>query len=238
MASYLLINFWYTRVQANKAAIKAMIVNRIGDFCLIMAILTLYVNFKSVDYATVAALAPFFKTQTVNFLNMDFNIISLICVFLFLGAVGKSAQLGLHTWLPDAMEGPTPVSALIHAATLVTAGVFLIARSSFLYELAPNGLELVTTLGACTAFFASSVGLLQNDLKRVIAYSTCSQLGYMFFAAGVGAYNVAMFHLFTHAFFKALLFLGSGSVIHAFKDEQDIQYHSVIDVSRYISYPS
>lgn len=223
LASYLLINFWFTRVQANKAAIKAMIVNRIGDFCLIMAILTLYVNFKSVDYATVAALAPFFKTQTVNFLNMEFNILSLVCVFLFLGAVGKSAQLGLHTWLPDAMEGPTPVSALIHAATLVTAGVFLIARSSFLYELAPNGLQLVTVLGACTAFFASSVGLLQNDLKRVIAYSTCSQLGYMVFACGLSDYAVGIFHLANHAVFKALLFLGAGMVIHAVNDEQDMR---------------
>jgi NADH-ubiquinone oxidoreductase chain 5 len=223
LASYLLINFWFTRVQANKAAIKAMIVNRIGDFCLIIAILTLYVNFKSVDYATIAALAPFFKTQTVNFLNIDFNILSLICVFLFLGAVGKSAQLGLHTWLPDAMEGPTPVSALIHAATLVTAGVFLIARSSFLYELAPNGLELVTTLGAATAFFASSVGLLQNDLKRVIAYSTCSQLGYMVFACGLSDYAVGIFHLANHAVFKALLFLGAGMVIHAVNDEQDMR---------------
>jgi NADH-ubiquinone oxidoreductase chain 5 len=223
LASYLLINFWYTRVQANKAAIKAMIINRIGDFCLIIAILILYVNFKSVDYATVAALAPFFKTQTVNFLNIDFNILSLVCVFLFLGAVGKSAQLGLHTWLPDAMEGPTPVSALIHAATLVTAGVFLIARSSFLYELAPNSLQFVTTLGAATAFFASSVGLLQNDLKRVIAYSTCSQLGYMVFACGLSDYAVGIFHLANHAVFKALLFLGAGMVIHAVNDEQDMR---------------
>ena len=223
LASYLLINFWYTRVQANKAAIKAMIINRIGDFCLIIAILILYVNFKSVDYATVAALAPFFKTQTVNFLNMDFNILSLVCVFLFLGAVGKSAQLGLHTWLPDAMEGPTPVSALIHAATLVTAGVFLIARSSFLYELAPNSLQFITILGACTAFFASSVGLLQNDLKRVIAYSTCSQLGYMVFACGLSDYAVGIFHLANHAVFKALLFLGAGMVIHAVNDEQDMR---------------
>jgi NADH-ubiquinone oxidoreductase chain 5 len=223
LASYLLINFWYTRVQANKAAIKAMIINRIGDFCLIIAILILYANFKSVDYATVAALAPFFKTQTVNFLNIDFNILSLVCVFLFLGAVGKSAQLGLHTWLPDAMEGPTPVSALIHAATLVTAGVFLIARSSFLYELAPNSLQFVTTLGAATAFFASSVGLLQNDLKRVIAYSTCSQLGYMVFACGLSDYAVGIFHLANHAVFKALLFLGAGMVIHAVNDEQDMR---------------
>lgn len=169
LCSYLLINFWYTRIQANKAAIKAMVMNRIGDFCLIIGILVMFVNFKSVDYATVASLAPFFKTQTINFLNMDFNILSLICVFLFLGAVGKSAQLGLHTWLPDAMEGPTPVSALIHAATMVTAGVFLLARCSFLYELAPGALEFVAILGAMTAFFASSVGLLQNDLKKVIA---------------------------------------------------------------------
>jgi NADH-ubiquinone oxidoreductase chain 5 len=223
LASYLLINFWFTRVQANKAAIKAMIINRIGDFCLIIAILILFVNFKAVDYATIASLAPLFKTQTVNFLNMDFNILSLICIFLFLGAVGKSAQLGLHTWLPDAMEGPTPVSALIHAATLVTAGVFLIARCSFLYEYAPNSLYVVTVLGASTAFFASSVGLLQNDLKRVIAYSTCSQLGYMVFSCGLSDYSVGIFHLANHAFFKALLFLGAGAVIHAVNDEQDMR---------------
>ena len=223
LASYLLINFWFTRVQANKAAIKAMIINRIGDFCLIIAILILFVNFKAVDYATIASLAPLFKMQTVNFLNMDFNILSLVCIFLFFGAVGKSAQLGLHTWLPDAMEGPTPVSALIHAATLVTAGVFLIARCSFLFEYAPNSLQVVTVLGACTAFFASSVGLLQNDLKRVIAYSTCSQLGYMVFACGLSDYSVGIFHLANHAFFKALLFLGAGSVIHAVNDEQDMR---------------
>lgn len=223
LASYLLINFWFTRVQANKAAIKAMIVNRIGDFCLIIAILILFVNFKAVDYATIATVAPLYQTQNVNFLGMDFNILSLVCIFLFLGAVGKSAQLGLHTWLPDAMEGPTPVSALIHAATLVTAGVFLIARCSFLYEYAPNSLQVVTVLGACTAFFASSVGLLQNDLKRVIAYSTCSQLGYMVFSCGLSDYSVGIFHLANHAFFKALLFLGAGSVIHAVNDEQDMR---------------
>jgi NADH-ubiquinone oxidoreductase chain 5 len=223
LCSYLLINFWFTRVQANKAAIKAMIINRIGDFSLIIGILIMYVNFKAVDYATVASLAPLFKSQTVNFLNMDFNILSLICVFLFLGAVGKSAQLGLHTWLPDAMEGPTPVSALIHAATMVTAGVFLIARSSFLYEQAPNILKFITVLGAATAFFASSVGLLQNDLKRVIAYSTCSQLGYMVFSCGLSDYSAGIFHLANHAFFKALLFLGAGAVIHAVNDEQDMR---------------
>jgi NADH-ubiquinone oxidoreductase chain 5 len=223
LCSYLLINFWFTRVQANKAAIKAMVINRIGDFCLIIGILVMFVNFKSVDYSTVAAIAPFFKTETANFLNIDFNVIALICVFLFLGAVGKSAQLGLHTWLPDAMEGPTPVSALIHAATLVTAGVFLIARSSFLFELAPNVLEFVAVMGAMTAFFASSVGLLQNDLKKVIAYSTCSQLGYMVFSCGCSDYTAGVFHLANHAFFKALLFLGAGSVIHAVNDEQDMR---------------
>nr|BBC77908.1 NADH dehydrogenase subunit 5 [Nitzschia palea] len=223
LCSYLLINFWFSRVQANKAAIKAMIMNRIGDFCLVIGILILFVNFKSVDYATVAVLAPFFKSQTINFLNMDFDILSLVCIFIFLGAVGKSAQLGLHTWLPDAMEGPTPVSALIHAATMVTAGVFLIVRTSFLYEHAPHVLEFITILGACTAFFASTVGLLQNDLKRVIAYSTCSQLGYMVFSCGLSDYAVGVFHLANHAFFKALLFLGAGAVIHAVNDEQDMR---------------
>ena len=223
LCSYLLINFWFTRVQANKAAIKAMIINRIGDFSLIIGILILFVNFKAVDYSTVAALAPFFKSETIEFLNMNFNILSLVCIFLFLGAVGKSAQLGLHTWLPDAMEGPTPVSALIHAATMVTAGVFLIVRTSFLYEYAPAILQFVTVLGACTAFFASSVGLLQNDLKRVIAYLTCSQLGYMVFSCGLSDYAVGVFHLANHAFFKALLFLGAGAVIHAVNDEQDMR---------------
>ena len=190
---------------------------------LIIGILILFVNFKSVDYSTIAALAPLFKNETINFLNIEFNILSLICVFIFLGAVGKSAQLGLHTWLPDAMEGPTPVSALIHAATMVTAGVFLIIRTSFIYEFAPHILEFVAILGACTAFFASSVGLLQNDLKRVIAYSTCSQLGYMVFSCGLSDYAVGVFHLANHAFFKALLFLGAGAVIHAVNDEQDMR---------------
>ena len=223
LCSYLLINFWFTRVQANKAAIKAMVMNRIGDFCLIMGILLLFVNFKAVDYATVAALVPFFKDHTVNFLNAEFHCLSLICVFLFLGAVGKSAQLGLHTWLPDAMEGPTPVSALIHAATMVTAGVFLIVRTSFLYEYAQEVLQFVTVLGSLTAFFASSVGLVQNDLKKVIAYSTCSQLGYMVFSCGLSNYSAGVFHLANHAFFKALLFLGAGAVIHAVNDEQDMR---------------
>ena len=223
LCSFLLINFWFTRVQANKAAIKAMILNRVGDFCLIMGILIIFINFKSIDYTTVAALIPFFKTKTVNFLNIDFNILFITGLFLFLGAVGKSAQLGLHTWLPDAMEGPTPVSALIHAATMVTAGVFLLARSSFIYEYSSNILEFIAFMGAATAFFASSVGLVQNDLKRVIAYSTCSQLGYMVFSCGLSDYSVGIFHLANHAFFKALLFLGAGAIIHAVNDEQDMR---------------
>jgi NADH-ubiquinone oxidoreductase chain 5 len=223
LASYLLINFWFTRIQANKAAIKAMILNRIGDFCLVMGILLIFVNFKAVDYATVAVLTPFFKNQTVNFLNLDLNLLNTIGVFLFLGAVGKSAQLGLHTWLPDAMEGPTPVSSLIHAATLVTAGVFLIARTSFIYEETNGVLEFIAIMGAMTSFVASTTGLVQNDLKRVIAYSTCSQLGYMVFACGLSNYSVGIFHLANHAFFKALLFLSAGSVIHGINDEQDMR---------------
>lgn len=223
LCSYLLINFWYTRIQANKAAIKAMIVNRIGDFGLSLGILTIFINFKAIDYATVFSLVPFFVTDTFFFLNFEFDILNVISFFLFIGAVGKSAQLGLHTWLPDAMEGPTPVSALIHAATMVTAGVFLIARSSIIFEYAPIVSSLVTVIGACTAFFAATTGLLQNDLKRVIAYSTCSQLGYMVFACGLSNYSVGIFHLANHAFFKALLFLAAGSVIHAVADEQDMR---------------
>jgi NADH-ubiquinone oxidoreductase chain 5 len=223
LCSYLLINFWFTRIQANKAAIKAMIVNRIGDFGLSLGILTLFIQFKAVDYATIFSLVPFYANENFLFLNFEFNSLSLISFFLLIGAVGKSAQLGLHTWLPDAMEGPTPVSALIHAATMVTAGVFLIARSSYLFEYAPNISKIVTILGACTAFFAATTGLLQNDLKRVIAYSTCSQLGYMIFACGLSNYSVGIFHLANHAFFKALLFLAAGSVIHSVADEQDMR---------------
>jgi len=223
LCSYLLINFWYTRIQANKAAIKAMVLNRIGDFGLILGILIIFVKYKSVDYSTVFALTPLFINDTFIFLNIEFNLINIIGFLLFVGAVGKSAQLGLHTWLPDAMEGPTPVSALIHAATMVTAGVFLIARSSPLYEYTPLILSLITVAGACTAFFAATVGLLQNDLKKVIAYSTCSQLGYMVFACGLSNYSVGVFHLVNHAFFKALLFLGAGSIIHAVADEQDMR---------------
>lgn len=223
LCSYLLINFWFTRVQANKAAIKAMIVNRVGDFFLVLGIILIFVKYKSLDYVTVRALTPVIQFEQVIFFNYSFNSIEIICFFLFLGAMGKSAQLGLHTWLPDAMEGPTPVSALIHAATMVTAGIFLIARCSFLYEHTTSILNLVTFVGASTAFFASSVGLLQNDLKRIIAYSTCSQLGYMVLACGSSDYSAGIFHLYNHAFFKALLFLGAGSVIHAVDDEQDIR---------------
>ena len=223
LCSYLLINFWFTRIQANKAAIKAMVLNRIGDFGLVIGILIIFVEYKAVDYATVFAVTPILTNKVFSFLSFDFDLISIICFFLFIGAVGKSAQLGLHTWLPDAMEGPTPVSALIHAATMVTAGVFLIARTSPLFEYTSSVLSLVTVVGACTAFFAATVGLLQNDLKRVIAYSTCSQLGYMVFACGLSNYSVGVFHLVNHAFFKALLFLGAGSIIHAVADEQDMR---------------
>ena len=223
LCSYLLINFWFTRIQANKAAIKAMVVNRIGDFGLALGIMAIFYHFKSIDYATVFALAPLFLNKTFIFLNCNVDILTTITLLLFIGAVGKSAQLGLHTWLPDAMEGPTPVSALIHAATMVTAGVFLIGRCSPLFEYTPYTLSIITLIGGTTAFFAATTGLLQNDLKRVIAYSTCSQLGYMIFACGISSYNVGIFHLSNHAFFKALLFLGAGSVIHAMSDEQDMR---------------
>lgn len=223
LCSYLLINFWYTRIQANKAAIKAMLVNRIGDLNIIFAIVTIFYLFKSVDYSTVFALAYNFINTTINIFNYDINILNLICIFIFLGAVGKSAQIGLHVWLPDAMEGPTPVSALIHAATMVTAGVFVICRSSFIFEHAHIALSIVTIVGAITTFYAASIGLVQNDLKKVIAYSTCSQLGYMIFACGISGYNISIYHLTNHAFFKALLFLSAGSVIHSMNNEQDMR---------------
>jgi len=222
LCSYLLINFWYGRIQANKAALKAMFINRIGDFSLILSILIIFNTFKTLDYYTVFALIPYFLDTKIYFFT-SINLLDLICFLIFVGAVGKSAQIGLHTWLPDAMEGPTPVSALIHAATMVTAGVFLIARCSFLFEYSPNILFFVTIIGSMTAFMASTIGLLQNDLKKVIAYSTCSQLGYMVFACGMSNYNVGVFHLANHAFFKALLFLSAGAVIHAMNDEQDIR---------------
>lgn len=214
LCSYLLINFWYTRIQANKAAIKAMLVNRVGDVGLVLGMLVIYETFESLDYSVVFPMVPVVAESTPW-------VITIACLLLFVGAVGKSAQLGLHTWLPDAREGPTPVSALIHAATRVTAGVFLLARCSPIFEYAPLALEVVCLVGAATAFFAATTALVQSDLKRVIAYSTCSQLGYRVFAAGLSAYSVAVFHLSNHAFFKALLFLGAGSVIHARGDEQD-----------------
>ena len=223
LCSYLLIGFWYKKDSANNAAIKAFIVNRVGDFGLAIGIFLIFFYFGTINFKEVFDLAPQFLEKNIVFLGFESSLITLICLFLFIGAMGKSAQFLLHTWLPDAMEGPTPVSALIHAATMVTAGVFLVVRCSPLFEYSQTALNLVTIVGMITAIFAASVALVQNDIKKIVAYSTCSQLGYMFFAAGVGAYHVAMFHLFTHAFFKALLFLGSGSVIHAFKDEQDIR---------------
>ena len=223
LASYLLIGFWYHKPEANAAAIKAFIVNRIGDFGFALGIFAVFMMVGALDFDTIFAQAPGLVGKTIYFLGYQLDALTLICVLLFMGAMGKSAQFLLHTWLPDAMEGPTPVSALIHAATMVTAGVFMVARLSPLFELAPSALAFVTFIGATTALFAATVGLVQNDIKRVIAYSTCSQLGYMFVAMGVGAYSVGMFHLFTHASFKALLFLGSGSVITAMHHEQDIR---------------
>jgi NADH-quinone oxidoreductase subunit L len=223
LCSYLLIGFWYKKNSANNAAMKAFIVNRVGDFGLALGIFLIFYYFGTINYNEVFQSIPEFSQKDIKFLNTEVNLITLICLFLFIGAMGKSAQFLLHTWLPDAMEGPTPVSALIHAATMVTAGVFLIVRCSPIYEYSVFALNFIATIGMITALFAASVALVQNDIKKIVAYSTCSQLGYMFFAAGVGAYHVAIFHLFTHAFFKALLFLGSGSVIHAFKDEQDIR---------------
>ncbi len=222
LCSYFLIGFWYKKESANAAAIKAFVVNRVGDFGFALGIFLIFYIFDTVNYDEVFQKIPLFLDNRLVFLGINFKSVDLICLLLFLGAMGKSAQFLLHTWLPDAMEGPTPVSALIHAATMVTAGVFLVVRCSPIYEYSELALSLITIVGILTAFFAATVALVQSDIKKIIAYSTCSQLGYMFFAAGVGAYNVAMFHLFTHAFFKALLFLGSGSVIHSFKDEQNI----------------
>ncbi len=223
LASYLLIGFWYKKPSACAAAIKAFVVNRVGDFGFALGIFAIFMTFGSADFAVVFANVADYTERSIHFLGMELDLLTTICLLLFVGAMGKSAQLGLHTWLPDAMEGPTPVSALIHAATMVTAGVFMVARCSPLFEYAPGALDVVCIIGASTAFFAATVGMSQFDIKRVIAYSTCSQLGYMFFALGVGAYGAAIFHLFTHAFFKALLFLGSGSVIHASSDEQDMR---------------
>nr|YP_009861058.1 NADH dehydrogenase subunit 5 [Jaagichlorella hainangensis]QKJ84914.1 NADH dehydrogenase subunit 5 [Jaagichlorella hainangensis] len=223
LASYLLINFWFTRLAANKASIKAMLVNRVGDFGLALGIMSIFTVFKTTQFPVIFALAPLKINENLVFLNCSFHALTVISICLFIGAVGKSAQLGLHTWLPDAMEGPTPVSALIHAATMVTAGVFMLARCSPLFEFSSSALAIVAIVGSLTTFFAATTGLVQNDLKRVIAYSTCSQLGYMVFACGVSNYNVAVFHLMNHAFFKALLFLGAGSVIHAISNQQDMR---------------
>jgi NADH-quinone oxidoreductase subunit L len=223
LASYLLIGFWFKKESANNASMKAFIVNRVGDLGLLIAMFLIFKSFGTLTFSEVFSQAADQSKNSIKIFGGEYNLITTICVFLFIGAMGKSAQILLHTWLPDAMEGPTPVSALIHAATMVTAGVFLVARCSPLFEYSQYALNLVAFVGATTAIFAASIAIVQTDIKRIIAYSTCSQLGYMFFAAGMGAYNVAIFHLFTHAFFKALLFLGAGSVIHAFHDEQNIE---------------
>lgn len=223
LCSYLLISFWFTRIQANKAAIKAMIINRIADLAFTVGVLAIFYTFQTVEFSVVFGLAPYFVNSTILFGNIAVSPLVLISLLLFLGAMGKSAQIGLHTWLPDAMEGPTPVSALIHAATMVTAGVFLIIRCSPLFECVPSILLFITFIGAGTAFMAATAGLLQNDLKKVIAYSTCSQLGYMVFACGLSSYSLSLFHLANHAFFKALLFLSAGAVIHAISNEQDLR---------------
>ena len=225
LASYLLIGFWFKKPRANAAAIKAFVVNRVGDLGFMLGIFGTWLVFQTTSIPEILAAAPGMTGSTIGFLGYRMHTMDILCVLLFIGAMGKSAQLGLHTWLPDAMEGPTPVSALIHAATMVTAGVFMVCRLSPMFEAAPVALSMVIFVGAATCFFAATIGTTQWDIKRVIAYSTCSQLGYMFFAAGVGAYGAAMFHLFTHAFFKALLFLGAGSVIHAMHHEQDMRYY-------------
>ncbi len=225
LASYLLIGFWFKKPSAGAAAIKAFVVNRVGDLGFMLGIFGTYLVFQTTSIPAILEAAPAMSGSTITFVGMRVYTMDILCILLFIGAMGKSAQLGLHTWLPDAMEGPTPVSALIHAATMVTAGVFMVCRLSPMFETAPTALTLVTIIGAATCFFAATIGTTQWDIKRVIAYSTCSQLGYMFFAAGVGAYGAAMFHLFTHAFFKALLFLGAGSVIHAMHHEQDMRYY-------------
>jgi NADH-quinone oxidoreductase subunit L len=228
LASYLLIGFWFKKPSAGAAAIKAFVVNRVGDLGFMMGIFGVYLVFDTIDIPTILEAAPAMAGSTIGFLGHRFDTMTVLCLLLFLGAMGKSAQLGLHTWLPDAMEGPTPVSALIHAATMVTAGVFMVCRLSPLFEQSHVAMSVVTIVGAATCIFAATIGTCQTDIKRVIAYSTCSQLGYMFFAAGVGAYGAAMFHLLTHAFFKALLFLGAGSVIHAMHHEQDMRYYGAL----------
>jgi NADH-quinone oxidoreductase subunit L len=228
LASYLLIGFWYHKPSANAAALKAFVVNRVGDFGFSLGIFGTFLVFGTVSIPAILAAAPGMAGSSIGFAGLHVDTMTLLCLLLFVGAMGKSAQVPLHTWLPDAMEGPTPVSALIHAATMVTAGVFMVCRLSPMFEVSETAKHVVTYVGAFTCIFAATVGCAQNDIKRVIAYSTCSQLGYMFFAAGVGAYGAAMFHLFTHAFFKALLFLGAGSVIHAMHHEQDMRYYGAL----------
>ena len=228
LASYLLIGFWFRKPSANAAAIKAFVVNRVGDLGFMLGIFGTWLVFQTTSIPEILAAAPGMAGSTIGFLGYRFDTMTVLCILLFIGAMGKSAQLGLHTWLPDAMEGPTPVSALIHAATMVTAGVFMVCRLSPMFATSETAMHFVTFIGAATCFFAATVGTTQWDIKRVIAYSTCSQLGYMFFAAGVGAFGAAMFHLFTHAFFKALLFLGAGSVIHAMHHEQDMRYYGAL----------
>jgi NADH-ubiquinone oxidoreductase chain 5 len=236
LSSYLLINFWYTRIQANKAAIKAMLVNRVGDYAILFGLFLIYYIFNSLDYDVVFGLANRMSDNTFLIFGLKLAYIDIITLLLFIGAMGKSAQFGLHTWLPDAMEGPTPVSALIHAATMVTAGIFLLVRCSYFFELSSFSLNVVLVIGAITTFFSSTVGLFQNDIKKIIAYSTCSQLGYMIFACGLSNYDVAMFHLSNHAFFKALLFLAAGSVIHAMNDEQDLRKFGGLKLRLPLSY--
>src|SRR3954452_5943488 len=228
LASYLLIGFWYYKPSANAAALKAFVVNRVGDFGFSLGIFGTFLVFGTVSIPAILAAAPHFAGSTIGVAGMRVDTMTLLCLLLFVGAMGKSAQIGLHTWLPDAMEGPTPVSALIHAATMVTAGVFMVCPLSPVFETSETAGTVVTYVGAATCIFAATVACAQNDIKRVIAYSTCSQLGYMFFVAGVGAYGAAMFHLFTHAFFKALLFLAAGSVIHAMHHEQDMRYYGAL----------
>lgn len=236
ICSYLLINFWHTRINANLAAMKALIVNRLADMGLIIGIILIYLTFLSLDFEIVFPIVPFFLNETLIILNYEVNVIELIGILLFIGAMGKSAQLGLHTWLPDAMEGPTPVSALIHAATMVTAGVFLVIKCSPLFECVPRVLNFIIFIGALTAFCSALIGLVQNDIKKIIAYSTCSQLGYMIFCCGLSAYDVSFFHLINHAFFKALLFLSAGSLIHSVANEQDLRKYGfyITDNAPYI----
>jgi proton-translocating NADH-quinone oxidoreductase chain L len=223
VCSYLLIGFWHTRILANKAALKAMIINRIADVFFIIAILLILIIFKAVDYLFIFNLINFFKNDNFYIFYWSFNIMTLISFFLFIGCVGKSAQIGLHMWLPDAMEGPTPVSALLHAATMVTAGVFLLLRCNIFFEFAEDILIVIALVGALTSLFSAIISVFQYDIKKVIAYSTCSQLGYMVFSCGLSNYEIAIFHLFNHAFFKALLFLGAGAIIHSLLDEQDMR---------------